>query len=262
MIPLRRLSALALFFAITLADEVSTPGNTGPRGCYTTTVNPPTICSTFTTRYTTVTEHYPTVTVTSPITETDTTTTIETTSLLDSCTFTGTQTFYSSSGCDLACSTGFCIIDGSENGRRLPAFIALAYLNTNMNRVILRPFQSSIRGSTARMPALLPPINPLFGLSAKRTVTFVPHKPGETFVPKFRPGDNRLTLVISAIFVLGGFYVFQSGRVFPLQEIADKYDPKNMGTHRQGTINKDYKAYDAWVREGKKSPSAVKSGEA
>ncbi|KAK4201946.1 hypothetical protein QBC40DRAFT_48386 [Triangularia verruculosa] len=98
------LSGLALFISSALAKEVSTPG--GIRGC-----------SSFTTRYSTVTEPRPTVTVTSPITKTESvdvsTTTMETTSLPDSCTFTGTQTFYSSSGCGLACSTGFCISDAA-----------------------------------------------------------------------------------------------------------------------------------------------------
>ncbi|KAK4178123.1 hypothetical protein QBC36DRAFT_183361 [Triangularia setosa] len=125
-----------------------------------------------------------------------------------------------------------------------------------MNRVILRPFQPSIRASPAR--SLFPPINPLYGLSAKRTVTFVPRKPGATFIPKFRPGDNKLTTLIGAIFVLGGLYVFQSGRVFPAGDIAERYLPKDVGNHRQGTVNKDYKAYDAWVTEGKKSSSVGK----
>ncbi|KAK0666523.1 hypothetical protein QBC41DRAFT_348701 [Cercophora samala] len=98
-------SALALFFVSNiLADGLSTPGSVGD-------------CSSFTTRYSTVTEHFPTVTLTSPITKTDfgggTTTTMETTSLPKSCTFTGTQTFYSSSGCGLTCSSGFCVIDAA-----------------------------------------------------------------------------------------------------------------------------------------------------
>ncbi|KAK4201943.1 hypothetical protein QBC40DRAFT_252671 [Triangularia verruculosa] len=124
-----------------------------------------------------------------------------------------------------------------------------------MNRIILRPLQPSIRASSARIPPLLPPIS-------KRAITFASRKPGATFMPKFRPGESRLTVLTGAIFVLGGIYVFQSGRAFPNQEIADKYEPKNLGNHRQGTVNKDYKAYDAWVREGKKSPSAGKSGAA
>ncbi|KAK4464037.1 hypothetical protein QBC42DRAFT_140330, partial [Cladorrhinum samala] len=44
---------------------------------------------------------------------TTTTTEVTTTSLAKSCTFTGTQTFYSSSGCALSCSTGFCVIDAA-----------------------------------------------------------------------------------------------------------------------------------------------------
>ncbi|KAK4160649.1 hypothetical protein QBC43DRAFT_219407 [Cladorrhinum sp. PSN259] len=42
---------------------------------------------------------------------TTTTTKVTTTSLAKSCTFTGTQTIYSRSGCAVSCSTGFCIID-------------------------------------------------------------------------------------------------------------------------------------------------------
>ncbi|KAK0666521.1 hypothetical protein QBC41DRAFT_397919 [Cercophora samala] len=130
-----------------------------------------------------------------------------------------------------------------------------------MNRVILRTFQPtcSIRASTARMPPLLPPIKTGYFPSTKRTITFVTRKPGATFVPKFRPGDSKLTTLIGAIFVLGGIYVFQSGRVFPNGDVAEKYLAKDVGNQRQGTVNKDYKAYDAWVTEGKKSSSVGKS---
>ncbi|KAK4450952.1 hypothetical protein QBC34DRAFT_459338 [Podospora aff. communis PSN243] len=42
-----------------------------------------------------------------------TTLTTTTTTLPASCTTTPTQTFYSSSGCSLSCSTGFCITDAA-----------------------------------------------------------------------------------------------------------------------------------------------------
>ncbi|KAK4667903.1 uncharacterized protein QC764_0110940 [Podospora pseudoanserina] len=92
-------SVLALSLASTLANKISTPRRAG--------------CSSFTTRYSTVTEHFPTATITETDDGHSPPTTMETTSLPDSCTFTGTQTFYSSSGCDLTCSTGFCIIDAA-----------------------------------------------------------------------------------------------------------------------------------------------------
>ena len=41
------------------------------------------------------------------------TTTPTTSSLGESCSTEVTQTFYSSSGCALSCSTGFCVIDGT-----------------------------------------------------------------------------------------------------------------------------------------------------
>ncbi|KAK4667904.1 uncharacterized protein QC764_703670 [Podospora pseudoanserina] len=128
-----------------------------------------------------------------------------------------------------------------------------------MNRVILRPIQRSFMARTGCMPPLLPPIRPVSGISTKRSMTFVTRKPGSTYIPKFRPGDNKLTTLIGAIFVLGGIYVFQSGRVFPNGDVAEKYLPKDVGNHRQGTVNKDYKAYNAWVTEGKKSSSVGKS---
>ncbi|KAK4187507.1 hypothetical protein QBC35DRAFT_356484, partial [Podospora australis] len=42
-----------------------------------------------------------------------TTITTERATLDKSCTFTGTQTWYSTSGCDLTCSKGFCIMDAA-----------------------------------------------------------------------------------------------------------------------------------------------------
>ncbi|KAK4221337.1 hypothetical protein QBC38DRAFT_492253 [Podospora fimiseda] len=53
------------------------------------------------------------VTITSEITSVTTIFPPITTSLAKSCTFTGTQTIYSASGCALTCSTAFCISDAA-----------------------------------------------------------------------------------------------------------------------------------------------------
>ncbi|KAH6838491.1 hypothetical protein B0I37DRAFT_419431 [Chaetomium sp. MPI-CAGE-AT-0009] len=48
--------------------------------------------------------------------------------------------------------------------------------------------------------------------------------------------------------VLGGsWYIWEAGRDYWVGAEADRYEPRVLGTHREGKVNRDYVSYERWV---------------
>jgi hypothetical protein len=51
----------------------------------------------------------------------------------------------------------------------------------------------------------------------------------------------------------GTWYIWEEGRSYMVAAEADKYEPRVLGTHREGKVNRDYVNYEHWVENhGKK----------
>jgi hypothetical protein len=50
----------------------------------------------------------------------------------------------------------------------------------------------------------------------------------------------------------GSWYIWEEGRSYMVAAEADKYEPRVLGTHREGKVNRDYVNYDHWVEAHKK----------
>ncbi|KAK4096452.1 hypothetical protein N658DRAFT_458712 [Parathielavia hyrcaniae] len=62
-------------------------------------------------------------------------------------------------------------------------------------------------------------------------------------------GENTITTVAAGTLLAGTWYVWEAGRNYIVGPEVDKYEPHGLGTHREGTINRDYVNYDHWVED-------------
>ncbi|KAL2181135.1 uncharacterized protein P884DRAFT_303977 [Thermothelomyces heterothallicus CBS 202.75] len=56
------------------------------------------------------------------------------------------------------------------------------------------------------------------------------------------------TLALGGV-LAGSWYVWEAGRDYMVAAEADKYEPRLLGTHREGKVNRDYVNYEQWVEE-------------
>jgi len=47
----------------------------------------------------------------------------------------------------------------------------------------------------------------------------------------------------------GSWYIWEEGRSYKVAPEVEKYEPKVVGTHRDGTVNEDYVHYQQWVEK-------------
>ncbi|KAK4123041.1 hypothetical protein N657DRAFT_645761 [Parathielavia appendiculata] len=68
-------------------------------------------------------------------------------------------------------------------------------------------------------------------------------------------GENTITTVAAGTLLAGSWYIWEAGRSYIVGPEVEKYEPHGLGTHREGTVNRDYVNYDHWVemhrRKGK-----------
>jgi hypothetical protein len=55
------------------------------------------------------------------------------------------------------------------------------------------------------------------------------------------------TLALGSM-LAGSWYIWEAGRDYMVGPEADRYEPRVLGTHREG-VNRDYVNYERWVEE-------------
>ncbi|KAK3987461.1 hypothetical protein QBC44DRAFT_118504 [Cladorrhinum sp. PSN332] len=111
----------------------------------------------------------------------------------------------------------------------------------------------ALRASSARFSKLT-------HLSLKRvtsrSITYLPPASKKPFRFWARPGESALTTLVGGLLLVGTAIIIQDSRDYKVGDVAREYEPKVVGTHRQGTVNRDYERYEAWVKENKKKASS------
>ena len=47
--------------------------------------------------------------------------------------------------------------------------------------------------------------------------------------------------------LVGSWYIWKEGRNYWVAAEADRYEPRVLGRHREGKVNRDYVNYEKWV---------------
>jgi hypothetical protein len=47
--------------------------------------------------------------------------------------------------------------------------------------------------------------------------------------------------------LVGSWYIWKEGRNYWVAAEADRHEPRVLGTHREGKVNRDYVNYEKWV---------------
>ncbi|KAK4155743.1 hypothetical protein C8A00DRAFT_31403 [Chaetomidium leptoderma] len=64
---------------------------------------------------------------------------------------------------------------------------------------------------------------------------------------------STIVTVGGGIMLAGLWYIWEEGRTYIVADEADRYEPRVLGTHREGKVNPDYVSYEQWVeRHGRK----------
>lgn len=91
-------------------------------------------------------------------------------------------------------------------------------------------------------------MNPPLPIPDKRKVTTVPGRGNKILVILYRIS----TLAFGSLLV-GSWYIWEEGRSYQVAAEAERHAPHDLGTHREGTVNRDYVNYERWVeRHGRK----------
>ncbi|KAL2192916.1 hypothetical protein P885DRAFT_64529 [Corynascus similis CBS 632.67] len=59
------------------------------------------------------------------------------------------------------------------------------------------------------------------------------------------------TLALGSM-LAGSWYIWEAGRDYMVAAEADKHEPRVLGTHREGKVNRDYVSYEQWVERHKR----------
>ncbi|KAK3295355.1 uncharacterized protein B0H64DRAFT_395085 [Chaetomium fimeti] len=118
--------------------------------------------------------------------------------------------------------------------------------------------------------ALLPhphlPVHNTAAPATSRPVTFVTGKSNTTRpviftsmnggTPKPKPsvarplsawGPSTMSTLALGSILGGSWYIWEAGRDYMVGPEADRHEPRVLGTHREGKVNRDYVNYDQWV---------------
>jgi hypothetical protein len=65
--------------------------------------------------------------------------------------------------------------------------------------------------------------------------------------------DARISTLALGSLLVGSWYIWEEGRTYMVAAEADRYEPRVLGTHREGKVNPDYVSYEQWIeRHGQK----------
>ncbi|KAK3302664.1 uncharacterized protein B0T15DRAFT_497121 [Chaetomium strumarium] len=114
-----------------------------------------------------------------------------------------------------------------------------------------------------RRALLLPHASSWSPYITNRSVTFTTgeRKPPRPFIvnaaskatgpPRSRPprtwSPGTISRMAGGIILAGLWYIVHEGRSYKVAEKADRYEPRTIGAHREGNMNRDYVSYDHWV---------------
>ncbi|KAL2188155.1 hypothetical protein L209DRAFT_750957 [Thermothelomyces heterothallicus CBS 203.75] len=75
-----------------------------------------------------------------------------------------------------------------------------------------------------------------------------PSSQRSSWLPSTWSPSTISTLALGGV-LAGSWYVWEAGRDYMVAAEADKYEPRLLGTHREGKVNRDYVNYEQWVEE-------------
>ncbi|AEO68739.1 uncharacterized protein THITE_42262 [Thermothielavioides terrestris NRRL 8126] len=88
--------------------------------------------------------------------------------------------------------------------------------------------------------------------STYRPVTFL--GPGGNFWPTkvtprapWRWSPSTISTLAAGSLLGGSWIIWKEGRSYKVADEVDRYEPRVLGTHREGKVNRDYVNYDQWV---------------
>ncbi|KAH6624115.1 hypothetical protein B0J18DRAFT_168505 [Chaetomium sp. MPI-SDFR-AT-0129] len=64
-------------------------------------------------------------------------------------------------------------------------------------------------------------------------------------------GPSSMSTIALGIMLAGSWYIWEAGRDYMVSEEVRKYEPRDMGEGKEGSVNQDYRKYERWI-EGDK----------
>lgn len=58
---------------------------------------------------------------------------------------------------------------------------------------------------------------------------------------------TRIATLAGGSMLVGTWYIVEEGRSYRVGDQIDPYEPRVLGTHREGKVNRDYANYEQWV---------------
>ncbi|KAH6635954.1 hypothetical protein F5144DRAFT_628058 [Chaetomium tenue] len=62
-------------------------------------------------------------------------------------------------------------------------------------------------------------------------------------------GPSTISTLALGSILGGSWYIWEAGRDYMVAAEADRLEPRVLGTHREGKVNKDYLSYEKWIEK-------------